>query len=227
LENIVRAGATADRESTEKLLARCGRTVPDWWQAIWEDALATAVALGRKIPADNEWTHCATEFRLGAMSVTFPNGTVLRLSGQIDLILAQSLGTTTRVPEGLVWIIDYKTSDPKALKPEKLADGDGLQLGLYGLAARALGARVVHMSRIGRSLDLDAAQITGQHLDALGSLWQALIDMQESGRFGMLGPVRSPYGVRPKYPLATLGVDETLLESKWALTHTRLNGGAE
>jgi hypothetical protein len=50
LENIVRGSAVADRESTEKLLARCGRTVPDWWRAIWEDALATAVALGRKDP---------------------------------------------------------------------------------------------------------------------------------------------------------------------------------
>jgi hypothetical protein len=83
------------------------------------------------------------------------------------------------------------------------------------------------MSRIGRSLDLNAAQITGNHLDALGPLWQALITMQESGRFGMLGPIRSSYGVRPTYPLATLGIDEALLESKWALTHARLNGGAE
>jgi hypothetical protein len=123
--------------------------------------------------------------------------------------------------------VDYKTSDPKALDVGKFAAGDGLQLGLYGLAARALGATTVHMSRIGRSLDLNDAQITDEDLNGLESLWQSLVAMQESGRFGMLGPLRSPYGVRVSYPLATLAIDETLLKSKWALTHSTLNGGDE
>jgi hypothetical protein len=34
------------------------------------------------------------------MSVALADGAELRLSGQIDLILAQGLGTTTRLPEG-------------------------------------------------------------------------------------------------------------------------------
>jgi hypothetical protein len=227
LEKIVRSSAAADRDAMEKLLARCGRTVPDWWSAIWEDALATAIALVRKIPAGAEWTHCATEFRLGAMSVTFPNGAELRLSGQIDLLLAQGISTTARIPHGVVWIVDYKTSDPKPLSVEKIAMGDGLQLGLYGLAARALGATTVHMSRIGRSLDLTVPQLTGNDLNGLESLWEALIAMQETGRFGMRGVLRSPYGARVTYPLATLGIDESILESKWTLTHSKLNGGDE
>jgi hypothetical protein len=226
-EKIVRASASADRRTVEDLLAKCGRPVPDWWIAIWEDALATAIALVRKIPAGAGWTHCATEFRLGAMAVAFPGGAELRLSGQIDLLLAQGDATTTRLPQGLVWIVDYKTSDPKALNVAKFVDGNGLQLGLYGLAARILGAKTVHMSRLGRSLDLNSAQVTGEDLDGLESLWQALVAMQESGRFGMLGAIRSPYGVRVTYPLATLGIDEALLDSKWALTHSKLNGGDE
>lgn len=227
LEQIVRSAATTDRANLEALLARCERAVPDWWNAIWEDAFATAIALVRKIPAGVAWTHCATEFRLGALSVNFPDGNALRVSGQIDLLLAQGISEGTGLPEGLVWIVDYKTGDPKGLNVGKLASGDGLQLGLYGLAARALGAKDVHMSRVGRSLDLSGAQMTAADLNALGSLWEALIAMQESGKFGMLGGIRSPYGARVTYPLATLGIDEGVLESKWIITHSKLNGGGE
>jgi hypothetical protein len=102
-----------------------------------------------------------------------------------------------------------------------------LQLGLYGLAARVLGAKDVYMSRVGRSLDLSGAQMSGSDLNALESLWNGLVAMQESGRFGMLGAVRSPYGIHATYPLATLAIDETLLQSKWAITHSALNGGEE
>jgi hypothetical protein len=227
LEKVVRSSAVADRKRVEELLAKCGRSLPDWWVAIWDDALANAIALVRKIPAGAGWTHCATEFRLGAMSVAIAGDAELRLSGQIDLLLSQGVATTTRLPNGMVWIVDYKTSDPEALKIGRFAEGDGLQLGLYGLAARVLGATTVQMSRIGRSLDLAAPQITGEDLNGLESLWQSLVAMQESGRFGMLGAIRSPYGVRVTYPLATLGIDETLLKSKWALTHSTLNGGDE
>jgi hypothetical protein len=227
LEKIVRSSAVADRKTVEELLAKCGRSLPDWWVAIWEVALANAIALVRKIPTGAGWTHCATEFRLGAMSVAVTGSAELRLSGQIDLLLSQGVATTTRLPNGLVWIVDYKTSDPEPLKISKLAEGDGLQLGLYGLAVRVLGATTVHMSRIGRSLDLTAPQLTGEDLTGLESLWQSLVAMQDSGRFGMLGAIRSPYGVRVTYPLATLGIDEAILKSKWALTHSTLNGGEE
>jgi hypothetical protein len=227
LENIVRGSAAADRERVRELLAQCGRPIPDWWNAIWEEAFATAIALVRKIPAGVEWTHCATEFRLGALTVNFPDGTALRVSGQIDLLLAQGIANESGLPEGLVWIVDYKTGDPKALNAGRFAAGDGLQLGLYGLAARVLGAKDVYLSRVGRSLDLSGAQMSGKDLDALDSLWNGLVAMQESGRFGMLGAIRSPYGIRAMYPLATLGIDETLLQSKWAITHAPLSGGGE
>ena len=46
--------------------------------------------------------------------------------------------------------------------------------------------------------------------------------MQETGVFGMLGPVHAQYGFAHDYPLATLGIDEELLKEKWALTHPAL-----
>jgi hypothetical protein len=49
--------------------------------------------------------------------------------------------------------------------------------------------------------------------------WSELHRMQETGMFGMLGPVHTDFGFVRKYPLATLPIDKDLLEAKWALTH--------
>jgi hypothetical protein len=226
-EKIVRKAAEVDRCRVEALMSGCGRVLPDWWRANWEQALSISTALARLLPADSGWTHCSTEFRLGEMSVAVGQGLALRLSGRIDLLLAHSANNDSRVPAGLVWIVDYKTGDPKELKVAKLAQGDGLQLALYGLAARSLGASDVQMSRLGCSLDLGEAQLTGEELEGLQPLWHGLVDIQETGRFGLLGAIRSEYGTSATYPLATLGVDVDLLKDKWELTHPKLNGSDE
>ena len=43
--------------------------------------------------------------------------------------------------------------------------------------------------------------------------------MQESGVFGMRGALRTEFGFRGDYPLATLAIDEEILAEKWSLTH--------
>ena len=47
--------------------------------------------------------------------------------------------------------------------------------------------------------------------------------MQERGTFGWKGPLRSEFGGEGSYPLATLALDEGVLEAKWAATHFRSN----
>jgi hypothetical protein len=49
--------------------------------------------------------------------------------------------------------------------------------------------------------------------------WSELHRMQETGVFGMLGPVHADFGFVEKYPLATLPIDTDLLKEKWVLTH--------
>ena len=60
--------------------------------------------------------------------------------------------------------------------------------------------------------------------DALAQkdFWRALCEMQDSGAFGMLGPVHNSFGFARVYPLATLPIDTELLREKWALTHPAL-----
>jgi hypothetical protein len=43
--------------------------------------------------------------------------------------------------------------------------------------------------------------------------------MQETGVFGMLGPVHRDFGFVRNYPVATLSIDPELLKAKWELTH--------
>jgi hypothetical protein len=56
-------------------------------------------------------------------------------------------------------------------------------------------------------------------LDGFGDLWQGLLHIQETGVFGRLGPLRPEYGWSQDYPLATLAIDEAVLERKWAQSH--------
>jgi len=46
--------------------------------------------------------------------------------------------------------------------------------------------------------------------------------MQRTGVFGMKGEIRPAFGYSAPYPLATLQIDNDILEDKWELTHPAL-----
>jgi hypothetical protein len=222
LERITRAAATSFRDSILSLFTHCSRDVPDWWLGTWQEAAGIAAILARRLGAVSGWEKCAAEWNLGSVGIPLATGETLRVRGRIDLILARDSAVNGRIPGNEAWVIDYKTGDPSPLKPFLLSRGDGIQLALYGLAVRSIGAQLVMMSRVGPSLDLQGAQLTGADLDGMANLWQALASMQDRGTFGQLGPLRSEYGVTATYPLATLAIDEDVLSEKWDLTHSLL-----
>ena len=131
-------------------------------------------------------------------------------AGRIDLIL-----TGAPVPDD-AWIVDYKTGNRKPLTAGKLPTGDGLQLALYALALNARG-----VSLLTPALDL-TVQLTLADLLAQPRLWRGLLRMQEEGVFGMRGRLRDEFAFRGDYPLATLAIDQGVLDEKWALTHRDL-----
>ena len=157
------------------------------------------------------------------------------MRGRIDLILARGKRSGSRVGFPELWIIDYKTGRQRAFTlhelrkketPQQklrrlLVTGRGVQLGLYALAAHALGASKVQLSLLGLADELDS-QFNLDHASAQADFWRELYRMQETGVFGMLGPVHAEYGFAHDYPLATLAMDEELLQEKWAITHPAL-----
>ena len=70
--------------------------------------------------------------------------------------------------------------------------------------------------------ELEGAQLTIESLDTLDGTWRGLLRMQESGVFGGFGPLRSEFGHGSPYPLATLAIDEEVVEEKRWRTHPEL-----
>jgi hypothetical protein len=224
------------------LCVALGRALPDWWVSGWSNALYVAVCLAAKLSGlADDWTHMAPEWPLDSPT-NIPLGTneSLRVRGRIDLILARGERTRSRLGFADLWLVDYKTGRQRGLNlherrskeasAEKfrklLAKGRGVQLALYALATHALGAADVQLALLGLADELEP-QFDFADALAQKDFWQELYRMQETGIFGMLGPVHADYGFAHDYPLATLSIDEELLQEKWAMTHPALALGHE
>lgn len=231
-ERIARA-AQRFRKAIVDLCAASGRTVPDWWTSGWSNALALADFLASKLAEANGWPRMAAEWKLEwPQLLSLNGGNKLRVRGRIDLILAQNQPNNSQLTGSDVWIVDYKTGSQKPLTPpgktpearaanlrKKLVRGDAIQLGLYGLAARELGAAEIHLSILSLRTELDRPQLAIADLAADSDFWTELYRMQESGIFGLRGLIRNEFGFNPDYPLATLPIDKEFLDEKWVLTH--------
>jgi hypothetical protein len=181
--------------------------------------------LGAKIGAAKGWSWMATELAVGREgAVKIADGVELQLRGQIDLVLAQN--DLPGFAGQAIWIIDYKTGSAKELKPSDLHDtlvkGTSLQLGLYALAIRELGAAEVSASIISLKVRNVAPQLSVDDLAPHTDVFADLAEMQCTGIFGMKGEIRPAFGYSARYPLATLPVDNDILEDKWAVTHPAL-----
>ena len=81
------------------------------------------------------------------------------------------------------------------------------------------------MSVLTPTLELDQPQLTLDDLAAQQPIWRGLRQMQESGVFGMRGRLRDEFTFCGDHPLATVAIDEDVLEEKWARTHPDLTAG--
>lgn len=225
------------REEVHDLCVAYGRPLPEWWVSGWSNALYVADRLATKLSGlAGDWTHMAPEWALDSpTNIPVGENEFLRVRGRIDLILARGKRTRSRIGFENLWLIDYKTGRQRGLNlyekhskeasAEKfrklLAKGRGVQLAFYALATNALGASNVQLALLGLA---DELQAQFRLADALAQkdFWQELYRMQESGVFGMLGLVHADYGFAHAYPLATLGIDQELLQQKWSMTHPAL-----
>jgi hypothetical protein len=67
-----------------------------------------------------------------------------------------------------------------------------------------------------------APQLSVVDLAPHKNVFADLAVMQQSGVFGMKGELRPAFGYSATYPLATLPIDEDVLEDKWQRTHENL-----
>src|SRR5207248_5113233 len=194
------------------------KVVPDWWNSGWLNARYLARHLGAKIGGAQGWNWIATELAVGRKgAVKIADGGELELHGQIDLVLVQNDASSFAGER--IWIVDYKTGSARELKTSDLHDslvkGTTLQLGLYALAMRELGAAEVSVSIISLAVKNVAPQLSVSDLESHTDVFADLAEMQRTGVFGMKGEIRPAFGFSASYPLATLQIDNDILEDKW------------
>jgi hypothetical protein len=222
IDSHIRLAADERCAELRHLCDLLGKVVPDWWNSGWLNARYLARHLGAKIGGAKGWNWMATELSVGrAGPVKIADGVQLELHGQIDLVLAQNDAASFAGQK--IWIVDYKTNSTRELKSSDLHDnlvkGTTLQLGLYALAIRELGAAEVNVSIISLAVKNVGPQLSVVDLAPHTDVFADLAEMQRTGVFGMKGEIRPAFGYSAPYPLATLQIDNDILEDKWALTH--------
>lgn len=148
-------------------------------------------------------------------STTIAAGAIegLNVRGRIDLVLSDR----PKWQGAQVAIIDYKTGGRAKLSAASMAShGSALQLGVYLLAARSLGAAraSVWMLKPGErpaSLDLGEAPAATVRLAQLGR-------HLTSGLYGALSADPGEFSRRAQWPLACAPIAYSVLESKYNLT---------
>jgi hypothetical protein len=225
IDTRIRLAADERCAALRRLCDSSGKPVPDWWTSAWLNARYLARHLGGKIGNAKGWDWIAVELPVGrGAAVKVADEVELQLHGQIDLVLAQNDAASFAGQK--IWIVDYKTGSTKELKSSDLHDnlvkGTTLQLGLYALAMRELGAAEVSVSIISLAVKNVAPQLSADDLRSHTDVFADLAEMQRTGVFGLKGEIRPAFGYSAPYPLAMLPIDNDILEDKWALTHPAL-----
>lgn len=220
-ENALIQAAQKTKAAVARDFSEANLSLPAWWISGWERALRLARQLGRRLRFDDTWKYAATEFTLpNPVQVSLSRKEVLRVHGRLDLILTnQAPGEGEAIHEGSrVWIIDYKTGSMSSLNLRRLKQkGEGIQLGLYALALKALGADAVQTSIAHPESDLQP-QLDWKQIEGASRLWKLLCRMQDSWQFGLRGDMRPEFGHVVTYPLATIPIDPGVLKEKWKRT---------
>ncbi|MFN2621689.1 MAG: PD-(D/E)XK nuclease family protein [Chthoniobacterales bacterium] len=235
IDQAIRSAAEKKYAEVKALSETARRPLPDWWRSGWQNAFCLARILGAKLATIGDWPWMAVEWTIdGAEPVRIDAENVLMFRGRIDLILTRQEIRGLDADE--LWILDYKTgANKKALAParedtekrrsqlhKKILDGSAVQLALYGLAARQLGARQIFLSLVSPAIKPVTPQLSVEQMDGEADALRELAKMQRTGIFGMLGPVRSAWAFNREYPLATLAIEPEILERRWELTHPAL-----
>ncbi|HEY4258155.1 MAG TPA: PD-(D/E)XK nuclease family protein [Candidatus Udaeobacter sp.] len=221
------------RERVAALCANRSKVLPDWWRSGWSNAFYIADCLAAKVSDLQDWSEMAVEWSLERPTlIPLGQNETLRVRGRIDLILARQKSEQSQIGYEDLWVVDYKTGRQRGFSlkhlrgkdtqerkfRKQLIEGRGVQLALYALAVHALGAEQVQLTLLSPPEQLEPQFCLANAL-AQKDFWSELHRMQQTGVFGMLGPVHADFGFFEKYPLATLPIDIDLLAAKWAMTH--------
>lgn len=231
------AAAERKRAEVRELCGQSGRAIPDWWDSGWENALCLAQTLGRLLGEIEGWPWAVSEWRLEAQPISVGEDRSLLLRGRADLLLGQTAAPPESLAVPALWIVDFKTGNKKSIAPASRRADDprppkvrkqilkadpSLQLGLYALAAKQLGAERVDLSILSPIIAQPEPQLHDDDFSECTTAFIELARMQATGIFGMKGSLRGAFSFHKDYPLATLAIDPEIIDERWELTHPDL-----
>lgn len=224
LTALVNKKAHALKNKIQELYNSCEKPLPINWLATFIIAQETAIAFANVIQKQDLWQYTWSEITLPE-SVNNRKLFKLSLRGRIDSIGANTQSNNNPFElnkTDSVWIIDYKTGSMPAFNATNITRGYGLQLALYGLAIRQLGFQNIQLTLLKKdALKPEIFSFT-EFLESNESFLHGLSAIKEKGILGNKGSLRSEYGFTGNFPLATLSIPESILQSKWALSHPQL-----
>jgi hypothetical protein len=215
--------ARTEIEAVTAAFAAAGRALPEAWLDAWANAARAARDWIDALAGLGEWPEGLAEINLtpGLSGVLPHAGVAIPLVGRMDLVLLSGAGSFA--PGGLAgvaaWLVDFKTGGDEPLRLNPLGRGKGLQLALYALALRALGAGPVALTLLTRD-GAAAPQLTDEDLEKpeLAELWKLVADMAVTGCWGERLDLAGEHARPAARPLATLPIPGEILRKKWALT---------
>jgi len=215
--------ARSELEAVTKAFASAGRELSEAWLDAWANAARAARDWIDALAGLGEWPEGLAEINLiSGLKGNLPHaGLAIPLVGRMDLVLLSRAGSFA--PGGLAgaaaWLVDFKTGGDEPLRLNPLAKGKGLQLALYALALRALGAGPVALTLLTRDGAAEP-QLAGEDLEnpELAGLWKLVAEMAVTGCWGDRMDLAGEHGRPVTRPLATLPIPGEILRKKWALT---------
>jgi hypothetical protein len=224
LEARVRAAAERGAQAVQKRARELGIELYPWWRQLWAQSQAVALALAKVLTPELADKKALAEIQLPKpLEIALPGAAraTFALRGKLDLLLLEPADATAShsAPEVRgcrAWIIDFKTGADSGLTEKRLENGRGLQIALYGLALRALGAEPVSMSV------LTPGAVLKRQIEETGSRgssepFRTLEAMHRAGIFGQSDQEDRAHGFAPDYPLTTRTIPREVLKAKRAL----------
>jgi hypothetical protein len=140
---------------------------------------------------------------------------LLESAGLMPASVAAELGDLTNCR---AWVIDFKTGSDAGLNERRLQKGRGLQIALYGLGLRELGAESVALSVLTPGAELKR-QLTDEKVRAMEEPFRTLDAIHRTGVFGQSPAEDREHGFAPEYPITTRFIPREVLQAKWAIEH--------
>ncbi|HTB64077.1 MAG TPA: PD-(D/E)XK nuclease family protein, partial [Opitutales bacterium] len=186
------------RDATESAFTTAGREFPESWLDASGEAARLANHWIFTLSEQPGWSHALAEAELPPnLQCALPGITgSIPLTGRMDLVMfprSVSLagGSLVGVP---AWLLDFKTGMDKPLTLIRLAKGKGIQLALYALALKALGAGEVSLTLLNAEAALKS-QMESAELEhpELAARWQLLAEFAIGGVWGDLSDLEDEY----------------------------------